>query len=440
MDHEGTFLRPIVQVSSPMDEFKTEAGIPCGAITGLMASTQQRLVRRYYVAPLCVADIPDAAARYYTIMRLGVPLDAAFMITANPATQLKLVRTADAHRDTLIRDIHDGTLSTTLDVPESVRRALRGRLKPDQVTARRLSALVDEHGALRPQDYWRLGFIANWLGGTMGLYRRDFTPWFGPTPVRDIGLLASEGRMSVPIEDETPAGILEVTSHFYEFIPAAEYGTDNPVTLRAHEVEVGHEYFLLLTTSSGLYRYDIGDQVRVVDWANEAPVIEFLNRGAHVSSLAGEKLTERQCVLAVERACAPMARTIDLFVLTPRWGDPPGYILHVEASALPASEQSAFAARLDQALGDLNVEYQSKRATSRLAAVSLNRLPDGYLTGLDEAAATGGRSEQFKHRYLYTAPDADASFPGSGSSTIPTREISVTRTAKLSGDHRSGVS
>ena len=94
---------------------------------------------------------------------------------------------------------------------------LRPRLAPDPGRARQLETIVAEHGALLPKHYWNLAFIANWTGGTMGLYLRDFPHYFGEVPVRDIGLLASEGRVSIPIEDGTPAGIVDVVSHFFEF-------------------------------------------------------------------------------------------------------------------------------------------------------------------------------------------------------------------------------
>ena len=63
--------------------------------------------------------------------------------------------------------------------------------------------------------------------------------------------------MSVPIQDGTPAGILEVTSNFYEFIPAAQIEQDRPDCLRSHEVEAGKEYFIVLTNSAGMYRYNL---------------------------------------------------------------------------------------------------------------------------------------------------------------------------------------
>jgi len=414
LDHPRAFLRGIVQVTSRMDESLTSAGIPCGAITGLMAATQKRLVRKYYITPRCVAEIDDAEAKYYTIMRLAVPADVAFAITASPATQLKLARTANAQRERLIRDVHDGTLRPDLLVPSDVRRRLQARLRPDPACAGRLESLVVEHGELLPKHYWDLSFIANWTGGTMGLYLGDYPHYFGNVPVRDIGLLASEGRVSVPTEDGTPAGILEVTSHFFEFVPRDRIDEISPPALRCHEVEIGEEYFILLTTSSGLYRYDLGDLVRVVGFTGQAPVIEFLNKGTHTCSLAGEKLTERQVVLAMEQVARCTGLRIADFVLAPHWDQPPYYLLHVASTPGhdPAMNQR-LAAEMDEQLGAVNLEYASKRHSNRLGPVRLNVLPLAFLTQRDRREAQRHRrgNEQYKHRYLYCRPGEDAGFP-----------------------------
>ncbi|HUN80798.1 MAG TPA: GH3 auxin-responsive promoter family protein, partial [Phycisphaerae bacterium] len=129
MDHPDCILRHIVQVTSPMDDHRSPAGIPCGAITGLLAATQKRLVRRYYTSPLPIASIQDSTAKYYAIMRLAIPKDVSWLVTANPATLLALARTADSRRDRLIRDIHDGTLDGELPIERVVRSALKTQLK-----------------------------------------------------------------------------------------------------------------------------------------------------------------------------------------------------------------------------------------------------------------------------------------------------------------------
>lgn len=414
MDHCGTFLRAIVQVSSPMDESWTPAGIPCGSISGLMASTQKALVRKYYAAPSVVAKIADATARYYVVARFAICRDVAFLITASPATQLKLARVADEERERIVRDVRDGTLCHELDIAPDIRRDLERRLRPRLDIARRLEDIIRRTGRLLPRDYWRLGFVANWIGGSMNLHLHDFPEYFGDTPVRDIGLLASEGRMSIPVEDGTPAGILDVTSHYYEFIPSNEIDAARPSVRSPHQLEVGREYFIVLTTSSGLCRYKIGDQIRVVDFVGEAPVIEFLNKGSHVSSITGEKLTERQAVLAVESAAGAMGVRIDSFVLAPQWGDPPYYVLHVEAGD-HTLHGDAIVDAVDRHLRRINIEYDSKRKTHRLGPIALNVLPAGRFQEVDAALARRHRrltDEQYKHQFLYNQPGQDALLTG----------------------------
>ena len=413
-DHPGALLRPIVQVVSRMDESKTEAGIPCGAITGLMAATQKRLVRKYYVVPQCVAYIEDAAARYYAIMRLGIVHDPGFLITANPATQLKLARTAQDNGEQLCRDVRDGTLQPELPIDARIRRELAPHLTPDPQCAARLDQLRSRHGALYPKDFWNVGFLANWTGGTMGLHLRDFPKYFGSTPVRDVGLLASEGRMSIPIQDGTAAGVLEVNTNFFEFVPANEEPKRSANVLRAHELAEGQEYWILLTTSAGFYRYDIGDVVRVVGFHEQAPVIEFLHKGAHLSSLAGEKLTERQAVLAMERLCKRADLSLRHFVLAPQWDNPPYYLLHVGGDAVPEQWSTGRLANMyDAELASVNIEYESKRKSARMAPVQLNLLPDGFLAEHDRRASLrrGASNEQFKHRFLLSTPGQDDDFP-----------------------------
>ncbi len=407
LDHPGCLLRHIVQVTSPMNDHVAPSGVPCGAISGLLAATQKKLVRKYYTSPLAIAAISDSTAKYYAIMRMAVPKDVGWLVTANPATLLVLARSADEHRETLIRDIHDGTMTNAMNVEPAIRDALAPLMKPNTQRARELEQIIRRTGSLYPKDYWRLGFLAHWTGGTMGLYRTQFPKFFGDTPARDIGLVASEGRMSIPLDDGTASGVLAVASQFFEFIPANEYGTTKPSTLRSHELTVGEEYFLLLTNFSGLYRYDLGDRVRVTGYMGGAPMIEFLSRDAHTSSLAGEKLTENQVVLAMEKATSG-GESITNFILSPRWAEVPFYRLYVDAAAV--RDVTTLAARLDRELCTTNIEYDSKRKTLRLGPVEVVALPENRLAERDHnlRAQRARTAEQFKHQYLLSRPGLDA--------------------------------
>src|SRR5581483_12457190 len=116
-------------------------------------------------------------------------------------------------------------------VPDEVRAALAGKIRrkhPER--ARELQAIVDRTGTLYPRDYWSQHcLLGNWTGGSVGAYLRHYPKYFGDMPVRDVGLIASEGRMTIPLADRTASGILDVTTHFFEFLPEEEADAPNPV-------------------------------------------------------------------------------------------------------------------------------------------------------------------------------------------------------------------
>jgi hypothetical protein len=407
LDHREAILRNILQVVSPMDERRTHFGIPCGSISGLLAATQKRIVRKYYVTPADTAYIADPDARYYTIMRYAVPTDVSWMVTASPATLVKLARVAAQHADQLIRDIHDGTLNPPGEIPDRVSRSLMRNQAPDPATAARLQRVLDDHGHFYPRHFWNLAFLATWTGGTMALHLRDFPEYFGDIPVRDIGLLATEGRVSIPLNDGTPNGVLDVGGGLFEFLESGAEPEDQAAIRRCHELQEGCEYRVLMTTAAGFYRYDLGDYVRVHGMEGAAPIIEFLNRGEHASSITGEKLTEWQVTTAFAKCAGGLAKPVNCFVMCPRWDSPPHYRLYVEESD-PLDED--FAQRFDDALSRINVEYASKRSSQRLGIVTIGRVPDGTLERIDskKRAQRGTGNEQFKHRYLCSHPGDDA--------------------------------
>ncbi|HUU92229.1 MAG TPA: GH3 auxin-responsive promoter family protein [Phycisphaerae bacterium] len=411
-DHFDAFGAKILQIASRMDEEITPGGIPAGAMSGLICQVQSPTIRRLYVMPPEAAFAEDTQTKYYLACRLGLMSRRVLPVTANPSTLLGLARAMDAHKDALLRDLSDGVLSLDLALDEEKRRAIEARLKPMPDRARELEAGVRDTGHLYPKDAWELPLIGTWKGGTLCLYLRELPRYWGDAPVRDIGLLASEGRFSIPLRTDGSAGVLEATATFYEFVPEDEIDRADPQALLAHEVEVGRRYFLILTTAGGLFRYNIGDLVRVTDRMGPAPVIEFLNKGEHVANLTGEKLTEHQVTTAVNESVAHLGLDVCNYCLCPTWADVPHYSLLAEACDVSADRAEELACAVDSALQELNMEYRAKRASGRLAPVCIKTIPPGAWRAYDRRAIQErrGRVEQYKHKFLVNEVDFERRF------------------------------
>ncbi|MGE3180677.1 MAG: GH3 auxin-responsive promoter family protein [Phycisphaerae bacterium] len=402
-DHPAAILRPILQSTGRMDAERSASGLPVGAITGLLAQTQKSIVRRFYVGGPEIAAIDDPAMRQYALMRMAIERDVAFAITANPATLIELAKCVNRRAEVMIRDVRDGTLSHVSDGGSLALRRAKP-LKPNPGLATRLEALLEAHGALRPRDYWSMTFLACWTGGSMGQYLNRLSDWYGPIPVRDIGLLASEGRVSIPVADGSAAGPLDIATSLFEFIPVESAHAANPPTLRPQELEVGTEAIVVLTNTAGLVRYRLDDVVRVTGRIGATPMVEFLHRAGGVSSIAGEKLTEQQVVAAVRAACSALQIPEFDYLLCPMWGDPPCYRLSVEFSASEALLEA-----LDRALGAQNEEYESRRKTLRLNRLESQSWPAGAISALDAMLRRerGATAEQYKRTSLLLSPGAD---------------------------------
>lgn len=397
------FLRAIVQMVGDPEEFRTEAGIPCGNLSGFTAQVSPPYIRWLYSVPACSGKVKDARSRYYLALRLSLPRSCALFLSANPSTLVALARTMDAEKDHFIRDLHDGTLNVDLDLPPEVRVLVTPRLKPNPQRARELSAIAERTGRLLPIDVYppETILIGTWTGGSMGPYLRQLPAYYGHPPIRDLGLVASEGRMTIPFANDTPAGVLDIWSHYFEFVPEGEADSATPTVLGAHELEDGKAYFIVPTTQSGLYRYQISDLVRVRGFLGRTPMVEFLGKGHRFANLTGEKLSEHQVTQALEMATKRTGVPIGAYSLAPVWDDAqPYYGLFVEET--DEAGLLWFLAEYDRCLGELNIEYAAKRESGRLGAVRAMILAPGTWAAWDRArlAKTGGSPEQYKHPCL----------------------------------------
>ncbi|MBE0534616.1 MAG: GH3 auxin-responsive promoter family protein [Phycisphaerae bacterium] len=414
--HPEIYNMKVVSLVSPAVEGYTSGGIPYGSVSGSLYKSMPALVRRYYAVPYETFEIGDYQAKYYAVARMSLEQDVGMICTANPSSILKLCEKVDEFSEDLIRDIRDGTLSARMQVEPAIRTALARRLRPNKARAVLLEkARCRRHGVLKPADYWPgIRLIGCWKGGTVGHYLEKFPPWLNPDgdrqiSIRDWGYLSSEARCSIPVSDEGSAGILATATNFYEFVPAEQVMAEPKNSaawtfLTADQIHDGREYHVILTTTGGLYRYNINDVIRVEGCYNQTPQVAFVRKGDGVTNITGEKLSVDQIIEAFGAASDRIGAGLTHFKAEADV-DESRYILRAEFQE-PVSEDAGrtFLQYIDEHLKHVNIEYKAKRDSMRLAAPVLHVMRRGWYEKSQKELVTGGaRAFQSKAELLSPA-------------------------------------
>jgi hypothetical protein len=139
-------------------------------------------------------------------------------------------------------------------------------------------------GPQSPSGWWpSLRVVSCWGDMAAGPGMREIVRQYPRCRVQPKGLLATEAVVTIPWRGTYP---LAVTSHFFEFL------SDHGDVMRAHELERGQTYEMVVTNGGGLWRYRLGDMVACDGYCAGVPTLRFLGRAGNVSDLCGEKLTE----------------------------------------------------------------------------------------------------------------------------------------------------
>jgi hypothetical protein len=144
-------------------------------------------------------------------------------------------------------------------------------------------------------------------------------------------------------------------------MPMSEVGSDNPKLLPYWEVEKGENYALVITTNSGLWRYIIGDTVKV---ESVNPVkITISGRVKHFINAFGEELMVDNAEKALAKCCKMTGAIVSNYTAAPVFMSEGSRGRHqwlIEFDCEPNSLDE-FANILDASLQELNSDYEAKR-------------------------------------------------------------------------------
>ena len=173
---------------------------------------------------------------------------------------------------------------------------------------------------------------------------------------------ASEGFFGIQSDFSDPALELMIDyGVFYEFIAMDELEKENPTVVPLTGVEIGKNYAMVISTSSGLWRYLIGDTVK---FTQKNPY-KFIITGRTKSFInaVGEELIVDNAEKGLAKACAETGAQVQEYTAAPIFMDTHAKCRHqwlIEFSTMPDSVEK-FAEILDKTLQELNSDYEAKR-------------------------------------------------------------------------------
>lgn len=390
----GQFLRyPVLlagtaywSISPAGPPVQTESAVPVGFDddTDYLNPVVSRLLGRCMAVPSLVSGIGDMDTfRYVTLLFLLKARDLSFISIWNPTFLSLLLNPLDSWGERLCRDLQSGRLAEEAVLSSALRARIEASLGCHPKRAAEIRDILFNGASDRPERFaplWpRLKVISCWAEAAAEGPAHDLQRSFPDAVIAPKGLLATEGLVSVPL-GQAEGSALAVRSHFFEFLE-----DNDPGRVRtAWQLEAGRSYAVVLSTGGGLYRYRLGDLVRVTGFLGQCPLLRFVGRCDRVSDLYGEKLNESHVAGVVSDLLARHHVRASFRMLAPDGEPRPDryVLLLAEAPGVVPFDIAPLEAEWDAALRS-NFHYDYCR--------QLGQLKQAQLRWLDCGAGEAGR-------------------------------------------------
>ncbi|ARN72076.1 hypothetical protein BST91_10630 [Nonlabens tegetincola] len=183
---------------------------------------------------------------------------------------------------------------------------------------------------------------------------------------------------------------------FYEFIPADQFYDKNPPRLTIADVEVGVNYVMIISTTAGLWAYNIGDTIAFTSVQPYRVVVT--GRIKHYISASGEHVIGKEVEQAMKEACDVQEVIINEFTVAPQLnpndGELPYHEWFIEFDQNMSFDKKKFSADLDQALRNQNSYYDDLIVGKVLQPLKITTVPkDGFKSYMKTIGKLGGQNK-----------------------------------------------
>jgi GH3 auxin-responsive promoter len=342
----------------------TDNGIPFAP----GSTSDLRLDRAYgqvFTYPFEAVQISDTSSRYYVCLLFALRNANLRIIGATfPVLALQMCEYLEKYASSLINDLATGTISQELKLEPELRLKLERQWNAAPDRAAQLRHVFNTQGRLVPKHAWNnLSFLATARGGTSNFYFDRFPEYFGDVPIFGGTYACAEGVIGIHRDFNTDGSILAIENGFFEFIPEDQWEIEHPQTLLPWEVCIGDRYRIVMSNYTGLYRYDLGDIVKIDGFFEQTPLLIFQHRRGGVVSSSTEKTTEFHAIQVMQILQQKFDIALEEFCITLSKDSPlPSYLVNIElASNSPRPNPQEFLQSFDDTLKEIHAFYAIKR-------------------------------------------------------------------------------
>uniref|UniRef100_A0A3Q3WL61 Uncharacterized protein n=1 Tax=Mola mola TaxID=94237 RepID=A0A3Q3WL61_MOLML len=368
---------------------QSEASIPIGPNSSTPASSRHML--NLYTTPLLsvICQVLSEKDTLYLHLLFSLKDPSVGTLESNFASTVFYAFSALQDRwQELVEDIEQGKVSSALALEPELRSRLEALMKPDPERAAQLRAHFQGGFSGIAKRLWpHLHLVLAVDSGSNQIYgemlRENYcqgVPFYSPF------YAATEGLIGVNLWPHEPNRryMLCPRSMFCEFLPESSLEEEAPHTQLMDQVKEGQNYELVVTNAAGLFRYRIGDIVKVVGFHNQCPIIEFQYRRGQMLSVRGEKVSEALFLDALKKAVClwPGAQLVDyccaesgIMGKTSRGSDP-HYQVFIELKGVRnLTEEQRY--KLDSCLQQDSAVYKSFRIKGSIGPMRVQLVAEG---------------------------------------------------------------
>ncbi|KDP44447.1 hypothetical protein JCGZ_16280 [Jatropha curcas] len=267
-----------------------------------------------YTSPNEAILCPDSFQSMYTQMLCGLlEREQVLRVGAVFASGLlRAIRFLQLNWEQLADDIESGTLNERVTDP-SIRACMKNILKPNSQLAEfiRFQCSKEKWEGIITRIWPNTKYLEVIVTGAMAQYIPTLDYYSGGLPKACTMYASSECYFGLNLNPMSKPSEVSYTimpnMGYFEFLPHDPSSTgstrdSSPKLVDLVDVEVGKEYEFVITTYSGLYRYRVGDILRVTGFHNSAPQFQFVRRKNVLLSIDSDKTDEAELQNAVENA------------------------------------------------------------------------------------------------------------------------------------------